>query len=111
MTRFCLLPALLLPCLLHAQVDLPVFGKLFQKVGLSRFSKTCSTMIKAGVPILGTLEIVADTSGNRIIAEACSKTVEQVTESSRRDFWLDAGQALEYGLVTKVVKKRDELPE
>ena len=48
---------------------------------------------------------------NRIIAETCSKTLEQVTESSRRDFWLDAGQALEYGLVSKVVKKRDELPE
>lgn len=48
---------------------------------------------------------------NRIIAETCSKTVEQVTEASRRDFWLDAGQALEYGLVSKVVKKRDELPE
>ena len=48
---------------------------------------------------------------NRIIAETCNKTLEQVTESARRDFWLDAGQALEYGLVTKVVKKRDELPE
>ena len=48
---------------------------------------------------------------NRIIAETCGKTVEQVTESARRDFWLDAGQALEYGLVSKVVKKRDELPE
>ncbi len=48
---------------------------------------------------------------NRIIAETCNKTLEQVTESARRDFWLDAGQALEYGLVAKVVKKRDELPE
>lgn len=48
---------------------------------------------------------------NRIIADACSKSVEQVTESARRDFWLDAGQALEYGLVGKVLKKRDELPE
>ena len=47
---------------------------------------------------------------NRIIAETCTKTLEQVTDASRRDFWLDAGQALEYGLVTKVVKKRDELP-
>lgn len=47
---------------------------------------------------------------NRIIAEACGKTLEQVTEASRRDFWLDAGQALEYGLVSKVVKHRDELP-
>jgi ATP-dependent Clp protease protease subunit len=48
---------------------------------------------------------------NRIIAEACSKGPAEVLESARRDFWLDAGQALEYGLVHKVVKKRDELPE
>jgi ATP-dependent Clp protease, protease subunit len=48
---------------------------------------------------------------NRIIAETCNKTLEQVTDSARRDFWLDAGQALEYGLVAKVLKKRDDLPE
>lgn len=48
---------------------------------------------------------------NRIIAEACAKKPEDVLESARRDFWLDAGQALEYGLVSKVVKSRDELPE
>jgi ATP-dependent Clp protease, protease subunit len=48
---------------------------------------------------------------NRIIAEACGKTLESVSEAARRDFWLDAGQALEYGLVQKVVKKRDDLPE
>ena len=48
---------------------------------------------------------------NRIIADTCNKTMEQVSEASRRDFWLDAGQALEYGLVAKVVKKREELPE
>jgi ATP-dependent Clp protease protease subunit len=48
---------------------------------------------------------------NRIIADACNKKPEDVTEAARRDFWLDAGQALEYGLVCKVLKKRDELPE
>lgn len=48
---------------------------------------------------------------NRIIADACGKKPEDVTEAARRDFWLDAGQALEYGLVHKVVRKRDELPE
>lgn len=48
---------------------------------------------------------------NRIIADACGKKPEDVTESARRDFWLDAGQALEYGLVSKIVKKRDDLPE
>lgn len=48
---------------------------------------------------------------NKIIAEACGKSPEDVLEAARRDFWLDAGQALEYGLVTKVVKRREELPE
>jgi ATP-dependent Clp protease protease subunit len=47
---------------------------------------------------------------NRIIAEQCGKTLEQVTEAARRDFWLDAPQALEYGLVCKVATKRDDLP-
>lgn len=46
---------------------------------------------------------------NRIIAEACNQDPEDVLEKARRDFWLDAGQALEYGLVSKVVEKRSEI--
>ncbi|MDA1195051.1 MAG: type II secretion system F family protein [Planctomycetota bacterium] len=61
-------------------LHLPVFGDLFQKVGLSRFSKTFSTMLKSGVPILGALEIVADTSGNRIISEAVLNARENVRQ-------------------------------
>lgn len=47
---------------------------------------------------------------NRIIADACGKKPEEVLESARRDFWLDAPQALEYGLVAKVIVKREDLP-
>lgn len=61
-------------------LHLPVFGSLFQKVGLSRFSKTFATMIKSGVPILGALEIVADTSGNRIISHAVLEARENVRQ-------------------------------
>ncbi len=61
-------------------LHLPVFGDLFQKVGLSRFSKTFSTMLKSGVPILGALEIVADTSGNRIISDAVLAARENVRQ-------------------------------
>ncbi|MCP5069780.1 MAG: type II secretion system F family protein [bacterium] len=61
-------------------LHLPVFGTLFQKVGLSRFAKTFSTMIKSGVPILGALEIVADTSGNRIISDAVLNARENVRQ-------------------------------
>ncbi|HEB52738.1 MAG TPA: ATP-dependent Clp protease proteolytic subunit [bacterium] len=47
---------------------------------------------------------------NKIIAEACGKTPEDVLEAARRDFWLDAGQALEYQLVDKVIATRKDLP-
>ncbi len=58
----------------------PIFGPLFQKVGLSRFSKTFATMLKSGVPILGSLEIVAETSGNRIISDAVLAARENVRQ-------------------------------
>jgi type IV pilus assembly protein PilC len=48
----------------------PVFGKLFQKIALSRFTRNLGTMIHAGVPILQALDIVADTTGNIVIARA-----------------------------------------
>jgi type IV pilus assembly protein PilC len=61
-------------------LHLPVFGPLFRKVGLSRFSKTFSTMLKSGVPILGALDIVADTAGNRIIKDAVVNARESVRQ-------------------------------
>ncbi len=51
-------------------LKLPVMGTLFHKVALSRFSRTFATLIQSGVPILNALEIVASTSGNRIIEDA-----------------------------------------
>ena len=58
----------------------PVFGSLFQKVALSRFSRNLGTMIHAGVPILQSLDIVADTTGNVVIARA----VQDVEKSVRQ---------------------------
>jgi type IV pilus assembly protein PilC len=61
-------------------IKIPVFGPLFKKVTLSRFSRTLSTLIQSGVPILGALEIVSQTCGNRIFARA----VEEASESVRQ---------------------------
>lgn len=59
-------------------LKMPIFGPLFQKVALSRFSRTFSTLLRSGVPILGSLEIVAETSGNEIIARAVNDARESV---------------------------------
>lgn len=43
---------------------------------------------------------------NRILAENCDKTVEDLARDTDRDNWLTAQEALEYGLVDKVIDKR-----
>lgn len=58
----------------------PVFGPLFKKVALSRFSRTFSTLVKSGVPILGAMEIVSQTVGNQVI----SKIVEEARDSVKQ---------------------------
>ena len=46
------------------KLKLPIFGSLFTKVAISKFSRTLSTLVKSGVPILSALEIVGKTAGN-----------------------------------------------
>lgn len=46
---------------------------------------------------------------NQIIADQTGKSVEQVTKDTERDYWLDAKEAVEYGLVSKIVSTRKEL--
>ncbi|CAB5027585.1 MAG: type II secretion system F family protein [Actinobacteria bacterium] len=52
------------------KLKIPIFGGLFQKIALARFTGNLGTMVQSGVPILQALDIVADTSGNVVIARA-----------------------------------------
>lgn len=56
----------------------PVFGPLVRKIALARFSRTFATLIRSGVPIMGTLDIVAQTSGNKIVEKAVFDSRESV---------------------------------
>lgn len=60
------------------KLKLPVFGALMQKIALSRFTRNFGTMLHAGVPILQSLDIVADTSGNVVVARAVRDVQESV---------------------------------
>jgi len=51
-------------------LKLPVFGPLNSKVAISRFSRTLSTLLSSGVPVMQGLEVVAKASGNEIVSEA-----------------------------------------
>jgi type IV pilus assembly protein PilC len=53
------------------KLKFPVFGPLLHKVSLSRFCRTFASLIRSGVPILDALQIVATSSGNRVV-EKCT---------------------------------------
>ncbi len=56
----------------------PVFGPLVRKTALARFSRTLSALVRSGVPILESLDIVAETAGNHVVAEATRDTQSAV---------------------------------
>lgn len=60
--------------------SLPVFGPLLRKVAISKFSRTLSTLLKSGVPILGALELVAKTAGNKVVEQALDGVRSSIRE-------------------------------
>jgi type IV pilus assembly protein PilC len=54
-------------------LKVPILGDIFRKIAVARFSRTLSTLLSSGVPILQSLDITAKTSGNVIIEEAITR--------------------------------------
>ncbi len=60
------------------KLKLPVFGALFRKIALARFARNLGTMMASGVPILQSLDIVADTTGSTVVAKAVRDVQDSV---------------------------------
>ena len=64
-------------------VKAPIFGNLIHKIALSRFCRTYATLIRSGVPILRTLEIVASASNTVQIEDACDEVAKHVSQGGQ----------------------------
>ena len=64
----------------RTMLRLPIIGILLRKVAIARFARTLSTLVKSGVPILNSLEIVAKTSGNKVIEMAVDQVRINIRE-------------------------------
>lgn len=62
------------------KLRLPVFGQLTRKLALAKFTRTFGTLVSAGVPILSALDIVADTAGNEVVAQAVKRARSAIKE-------------------------------
>jgi type IV pilus assembly protein PilC len=59
---------------------LPIFGDLFRKSAVARFTRTLGTLVASGVPILDALAITARTAGNRVVEKAVLATRVSISE-------------------------------
>jgi len=76
-----------------AALKMPLFGKLIEKVALSRVTRTLSTLLSGGVPMMESLKITSSTAGNVILESRIMASRTQVAEGTNlTDAFKDAGQ-------------------
>ena len=66
-----------------AKLKLPIFGDLSLKLSISRFCRTFGTLIASGVPMMRSLEIIGETSGNAVLAEAIANARISIREGAK----------------------------
>ena len=64
-------------------VRAPIFGSLVHKIALSRFCRTYATLMRSGVPILRTLEIVSSASNKVQVEDACIEISKHVSQGGQ----------------------------
>ncbi|MFH1062073.1 MAG: type II secretion system F family protein [Candidatus Omnitrophota bacterium] len=80
----------------NLKLNIPVLGGLTQKVIAARFSRTLSTLLSGGVPILRALELTKEVSGNEVVAKAIANVAEHVKEG---------------GFISKVLENNPAFPQ
>jgi general secretion pathway protein F len=61
-------------------LKLPIFGSIIMRINVSQFTRTLSTLLASGVPILGAIEITRNIISNTLIAEALDDAKQAVQE-------------------------------
>jgi len=62
------------------QIKLPIIGKFFQKIYLTRFTKSFSTLLRNGVPIIQSLRVAGDIIGNEVYREIIEETISRTED-------------------------------
>jgi type IV pilus assembly protein PilC len=76
-----------------AALKMPLFGKLVEKVALSRVTRTLSTLLSGGVPMMESLKITSSTAGNVLLEGRIMASRTQVAEGTNlTDAFRDAAQ-------------------
>lgn len=80
----------------------PLFGQLFTKTAVARFTRTLGTLMNSGVPVLQALNIVRDTAGNEVIARAIQQVHDSVKEGDNMAMPLESARVFPPMVVSMV---------
>jgi len=93
-----------------ARLNLPVFGMLWRKIAIARFSRTLSTLIRGGVPIISALDVVKRSTGNLKMVSALTASQESIREGQDLSSRLGASKLFP-ALVVQMVAVGEEAGE
>jgi general secretion pathway protein F/type IV pilus assembly protein PilC len=65
------------------RLRLPVIGQVYLSFALSRFTRILGTLLKNGIPILQSLKIAKDSTGNKVLSSAIAEAAEHVTAGNK----------------------------
>jgi general secretion pathway protein F/type IV pilus assembly protein PilC len=65
------------------KLKVPIMGKLLLSLALGRFTRILGTLLANGIPILRSLEIAKDSTGNKVLAKAIEESAENITSGQK----------------------------
>jgi type IV pilus assembly protein PilC len=86
------------------KLDMPLFGKIFRKMYMARFSRTLGTMLQSGIPMLEALRIVKDAVNNVHVADTVDKAMTGVKGGKALSSTLEGHDDTFLRLVPQMVK-------
>ncbi|MHC5932712.1 type II secretion system F family protein [Nostoc sp.] len=92
-------------------LKVPLFGDLIQKSSVARFSRTFGSLTRSGVPILTCLEIVRDTSGNQVIANAIDSARLEIQQGGMISIALQQNEGVFPAMAIQMISIGEETGE
>ncbi|MBP7177173.1 MAG: type II secretion system F family protein [Thermoclostridium sp.] len=86
---------------------MPIFGDLIQKSVIARFSRTLSTLMEGGIPVVQALQSAGPTAGNIMVAEAVNEAIISIEEGKSISGPLEASEVFP-PMVTQMIAIGEE---
>jgi general secretion pathway protein F/type IV pilus assembly protein PilC len=65
------------------RLKMPMVGTIYRNLALARFTRILGTLLHNGIPILQSLRIAKDSTGNKVLAQAISQSADNVTAGEK----------------------------